>query len=266
MGVIDSALLSLLQTGVWGRRFPFDDGDPCLWPRRRTSRDSAGVSCAWASWRVGRCDSAIDGMLPGRADSCVFGFFSSIDGVGGLLVGASDVSSGVRAGRVPVAQSCWYEPVSAGGWSVVDGDSAGGLFPAAPLSPLPATASHHVGESVGGHSEVPDLSCEGLFDIHQDHLRSAASLRLLQDTQGCPFRMRRPVDQILRRQMVSSSTIRTCWSTSTLRSRHGYGVVALCSGFITWAGRRPCQPPCSCSMMLDWYCRTSRFCSNWWRH
>ena len=42
---------------------------------------------------------------------------------------------------------------------------------------------------IGGPSEVPDLSREGPFDIHQDHPRSVASPRLLQDTQGCPFRM-----------------------------------------------------------------------------
>ena len=33
------------------------------------------------------------------------------------------------------------------------------------------------------------MSREGPFDIHQDHLRSVASPRLLQDIQGCPFRM-----------------------------------------------------------------------------
>ena len=71
------------------------------------------------------------------------------------------------------------------------GDPAGGLFHAVPLTPPPATASHHDGESdaVGGSSEVPDLSREGPFDIHQDHPRSVASPRLLQDNQGCPFRM-----------------------------------------------------------------------------
>ena len=60
-------------------------------------------------------------------------------------------------------------------------------------------------------SEVPDLSREGPFDIHQDHPRSVASPWLLQDTQGCPFRIISyddiPVDQIVRRHMVSSSTI-----------------------------------------------------------
>ena len=72
------------------------------------------------------------------------------------------------------------------------GDPAGGLFPAVPLTPRPATASHHDGES-----EAPDLSREGPFDIHQDNPRSVTSPRLLQDNQGCPFRMRRrPVDQI----------------------------------------------------------------------
>ena len=38
-------------------------------------------------------------------------------------------------------------------------------------------------------SEVPDLSREGPFDIHQDHPRSVAFPWLLQDTQGCPFQM-----------------------------------------------------------------------------
>ena len=71
------------------------------------------------------------------------------------------------------------------------GDPAGCLFPALPLIPRPATASHHGGEldAVGGPSEVPDLSREGPFDIHQDHPHCVASPRLLQDTQGCPFRM-----------------------------------------------------------------------------
>ena len=71
------------------------------------------------------------------------------------------------------------------------GDLAGGLFPAIPLTPVPATASRHGGESdaVGGPSGAPDLSREGPFDIHQDNPCSAASPQLLQDTQGCPFRM-----------------------------------------------------------------------------
>ena len=71
------------------------------------------------------------------------------------------------------------------------GDLAGGLFPAIPLTPVPATASRHGGESdaVAGPSGGPDLSREGPFDIHQDNPCSAASPQLLQDTQGCPFRM-----------------------------------------------------------------------------
>ena len=61
----------------------------------------------------------------------------------------------------------------------------------APLAPRPAAAFHHDGESdaVGGRANVPDLSREGPFDIHQDHPHSGASPSLLQDTQGCPFRM-----------------------------------------------------------------------------
>ena len=36
---------------------------------------------------------------------------------------------------------------------------------------------------------VPDLSREGPFDIHRDHLHSDASPRSCQDNQGCPFRI-----------------------------------------------------------------------------
>ena len=36
---------------------------------------------------------------------------------------------------------------------------------------------------------VPDLSREGPFDIHQGHQHSGASPRLRQDNQGCPFRL-----------------------------------------------------------------------------
>ena len=66
------------------------------------------------------------------------------------------------------------------------GDLVGGLFPAIPLTPCPATASRHGDEldAVEGSSEVPDLSREGPFDIHRDHPRSVASPQLLQDTQG----------------------------------------------------------------------------------
>ena len=73
------------------------------------------------------------------------------------------------------------------------GDLTGGLFPAISLTPVraPAAASRHGGESdaVGGPSGAPDLSREGPFDRQQDNPCSAASPQLLQDTQGCPFRM-----------------------------------------------------------------------------
>ena len=42
---------------------------------------------------------------------------------------------------------------------------------------------------VGESSEVTDRVREGPFDIHQDGLRSVPSPRLLQDNQGCLFRM-----------------------------------------------------------------------------
>ena len=67
------------------------------------------------------------------------------------------------------------------------GDPVDGLFPAVPLPPRPATASHHR-RSWGGPRKSY-LSREGPFDIHQDHPRSVASPRLLQDNQRCPFRM-----------------------------------------------------------------------------
>ena len=65
------------------------------------------------------------------------------------------------------------------------GDLAGGLFPAIPPTPCPEAASRHGDEL----DVVADLSREGPCDIHQDHPRSVASPRLMQDTQGCLFRM-----------------------------------------------------------------------------
>ena len=71
------------------------------------------------------------------------------------------------------------------------GEPAGSRLPAAPLTARPATVSHHDGEldAVRECVNVPDLSREGPFDIHQGHPHSGASPRLRQDTQGCPFRM-----------------------------------------------------------------------------
>ena len=71
------------------------------------------------------------------------------------------------------------------------GDVAGGLLPAIPMTPGQATASHPGVklDAVGGLSEVADWSREAPFDIHQDHPRSVVSPQLLQDTQGCLFRM-----------------------------------------------------------------------------
>ena len=78
----------------------------------------------------------------------------------------------------------WVGPLSGG-------ESAGSHLPAASLTPRPATTSPHDGESdaVWGRLDVPDVSREGPFDIHQGHPNSDASPRLLQGTQGCPFRM-----------------------------------------------------------------------------
>ena len=49
------------------------------------------------SCRVGLCDSAVDGYLPGRAENFVSGTVSSIAGVGGCFVCAPDVSGGSRS-------------------------------------------------------------------------------------------------------------------------------------------------------------------------
>ena len=64
-------------------------------------------------------------------------------------------------------------------------------MPAIPLTHGQATASRPGVEldAVGGSSEVADWSREGPYDIHQDHPHFVASPQLLQDTQGCPFRM-----------------------------------------------------------------------------
>ena len=109
-------------------------------------------------------------------------------------VGCSSVPPTIPALSTPeeslLLQATEMNPVV--GWSVVrGGGGAGSHLPAAPLTPRPATASHHDGESdaVWGRSDVTDLSREGPFDIHQDHPHSGASPRLLQGTQVCPFRI-----------------------------------------------------------------------------
>ena len=148
------------------------------------------------------------------------------------------------------------------------GDLAGGLFPAIPLTPCPATASRHGDEldAAGGSPEVTDLSREGPFGIHQDHPRSVGSPQLLQDTQGCRFRMTSydveaggpnfaPAYGV---QLHDPHLLEYVGAPESARLR----VVALSTGFITWAERRPRQPPCSCNMMLDSYCQTSRSCNS----
>ena len=71
------------------------------------------------------------------------------------------------------------------------GSMAGGRLPAIPLTPSQATASRSAMELgvVGVSSEVADRFREGPFDIHQDNSCFVPSPRLLQDTQGCLFRM-----------------------------------------------------------------------------
>ena len=71
------------------------------------------------------------------------------------------------------------------------GSVAGGLLPVIHFTPGQATASR-LGMELSVVEESPegvDQSREGPFDIHQDQSHSVASPRLLQDTQGCLFRM-----------------------------------------------------------------------------
>ena len=71
------------------------------------------------------------------------------------------------------------------------GEPADNRLPAHPLTSRPATASHHDGEldAVRERVNVPDLSREVPFDIHQGHHHPGTSPQLHQNTQGCPFRM-----------------------------------------------------------------------------
>ena len=71
------------------------------------------------------------------------------------------------------------------------GSMAGGRLPATPLTPSQATVSRPAMELgvVGESSEVTDQIREEPFDIHEDGSRSVPSPRLLQDNQGCLFRM-----------------------------------------------------------------------------
>ena len=103
------------------------------------------------------------------------------------------------------------------------GSMAGGRLPAVPLTPSQATASRPTMELgvVGESSEVTDRFREGPFDIYQDSSRSVPSPQLLQDNQGCLFRMTSyPMDQISHRSTGSSYTTHALWSTSVLRNQH----------------------------------------------
>ena len=75
-----------------------------------------------------------------------------------------------------------YQPWSG---SSFGGESAGRFLPPASLTPRPAGASPHVGESDagggggegGGGEGVPDLSREGPFDTHQGPSRTQVHRR-----------------------------------------------------------------------------------------
>ena len=80
------------------------------------------------------------------------------------------------------------QPESSPSWM---GSVEGGQLLATLLTPSQATASRPATGLgvVGESSEVMDRVTEGLFDIHQDGSRSLPSPRILQDNQGCLFRM-----------------------------------------------------------------------------
>ena len=65
------------------------------------------------------------------------------------------------------------------------GDVASGLLPVFPQVNAPDVGL----DASGGTPEITDRSREGPFDIHHDRQRSVTSPQLLQDTQGCLFRM-----------------------------------------------------------------------------
>ena len=155
----------------------------------------------------------------------------------------------------------WFDPSSGG-------EPADKRLPAAPLTSRPATASHHDDEldAVRERVNVPDLSREGPFDIHQGHHHSGTSPRLRQDTQGCPFRMtsydvEKGGPDFSPAYGVQLHDPRLL-EYAGARSRHDYLVVAQSTGSSTWEGRRPSRPRYSCSMMLGWYCRMFRCYNN----
>ena len=168
-------------------------------------------------------------------------------------VGCSPMPLTTPAGSAPEENSLlqsqpWVGPSSGR-------EPADNRLPAAPLTSRPATVSHHDGEldAVRERVNVPDLSREGPFDIHQGHPHSGASPRLHQDTQGCPFRMTSydvenggpdfsPAYGV---QLHDPRLL-----VSAPRSQHDYLVVAQSTGSSTWEGRRPSRPRYSCSMML----------------
>ena len=111
------------------------------------------------------------------------------------LMGCSAVLS-----SLPVVSTTEWSPTSRAApmyqcfqWSGLSfgGELAGHTVPQGSLNSHPTGASPHVGESDadGGRLGVPDLSREGPFDVHQDRPYSGASPRLLDDVQGCQFRM-----------------------------------------------------------------------------
>ena len=132
----------------------------------------------------------------------------------------------------------WFGPSSGG-------EPADNRLPAAPLTSRPVTASHHDGKlyAVRELVNVPDLSREGLFDIHQGHHHSGTSPRLRQDTLGCPFRMTsydaEKGGPDFSPYSVSSFMICAYWSMPAPRSRHNYLIVAQSTGSSTWEGEDP---------------------------
>ena len=149
------------------------------------------------------------------------------------------------------------------------GDVAGSLLPAIPLTYGQATASGPGVEldAVRGSSEVADRSREGPFDIHQDHTRSASSPQLLQDTQGCLFRMTSydveyggpnfaPEYGVQLHDPRLLEYVGAPESARLMSRSPEYWVHHM--------GReKALGPPCSYNMTLDSSCQTFRSCSSW---
>ena len=119
----------------------------------------------------------------------------------------------------------------------------------------------------GGTPDITDRSREGPFDIHHDRQRSATSPQLLQETQGCLFRMTSydvefdganfsPKHAVQLHDPRFLEYVGAPESARLMSRSPDY--------WIHHMGREtPCRPPCSYIMTQDLYYQTCRSCSSW---